>query len=424
MITDSARTRQNSRIRPFDWTMPCLVIAPLFEFPLRSGDNILIHNRWSNFSRFVPYVDVVGHDVRVRYINGRIVSQGSYNNTAANKYIASLKVILKRSHYLVEKYLTKEFNAQAVKHLRDKEYGTVVYCYIWTTKILSELQETELELINQRFQIVETINNEVQWYQNIRKASPNPLVKLTAWLSEHWIKNFLLTISGNFIFAHLTNADHKGYLHHLPNHIGFVAPIGANISGNNNVESTKVSPDSRHLTFQLLFVGSLNVQMNFDALIFFKQNFYPHLHKEFGSLLKVTIVGKQPTRKIKKLCREMSWELLANVSEEQLKECFEKATFSILPFSYTSGAKLKLLDSVAHGVPFLATSVLAHQLESVIYPCLYSDSPLEWLQRMKEVGPGAVSKDHKLALQQLSKLNSWDNLTVKLLEYLKTNFHE
>lgn len=424
MNVKSSQKLKKSGTFQFDSSKPCLVLAPLFEFPIRSGDNILVHNRWSSFSRLVPYVDVVGHDVLVRYENGKITSKVAYDNSAASKYIASLKVVLNRSHYLVEKYLSKEFENEATKHLRDRNYGTIVCCYIWTTAVLSKLQKKDPRIAENRFQIIETINDEVQWYKNIRKASPNPLAKLTAWLSENWIKGFFLTISNDFLFVHLTKADRLGYLNYFPNHIGYVAPVGTTINKENNIEKTEELFTASGLTFHLLFVGSLNVQMNLDALIYFEQNFYPTLYQELGSKLQVTIVGKEPTRKVKELCNKMNWQLFANASDKKLQDAFRQATLTILPFSYTSGAKLKLLDSVAHGVPFLATNILAHQVETAVYPCLFSDDPAEWLQRIKEVGPGTVSKEYRLALQNFARAYSWDALTLKLFKYLEANFHE
>lgn len=415
------QTNHRTRGLQFDSSKPCLILAPLFEFPIRSGDNILVHNRWSSFSRLVPYVDVVGHNVIVRYENGEIVSKVSYDNSAGGKYTSSLKVILNRSHYLVEKYLTKEFRNEATKYLQNTIYGTVVYCYIWTTAILFELQKTKPILTNNQFQIIETINDEVQWYRNIRKASPNPLAKLTAWLSENWIKRFFSTLSSEFLFVHLTRADYQGYLRYFPNHIGLVAPVGTNIKNDTVI---KELTDTSDRVIHLLFVGSLNVQMNFDALIYFEQSFYPVLRQELGDQLEVTIVGKSPTRKIKDLCTKLNWHLFANVTDTQLDDIFRQATFTILPFSYTSGAKLKLLDSVTHGVPFLATNVLAHQVQTAVYPCLFSDDPREWLQRIIEVGPGSTSKEYRVALQEFAQQYSWDALTLTLYNYLEATFHE
>lgn len=417
--TSSSKSKKPTNLR-FDSTKPTLVLAPLFEFPLRSGDNILVHNRWSSFSRFVPYVDVVGHNVVVRYKNGEMVSQSIYKNSTPNKYTASIKVIFRRTHYLVEKYLSREFQKQAEHHLTNFSYNNIVFCYIWTTKLLYKQKAISSKKAEQRIYIIETINDEVKWYKNIRLASNNPLAKLTAWLSEKWIEDFLSNLPDNLFFIHLTDADYESYKHYLPGHRGIVAPVGANVIVQQTVSGEEVEPSSSAV-FQLLFVGSLNVQMNLDALIYFSQNFYPYLHKALGDQLQVTVVGREPSQRVQELCKKMNWGLFANVSNEQLDDFMSQSTFTILPFSYTTGAKLKLLDSVAHGVPFLASTILSHQIESIIYPCLFSDDPAEWLKRIKEVGPGPISRKKSVALKQFAQSYSWDVLTCQLYEFLEAH---
>ena len=414
-------TIDQSNIPSLDEKKPILVLAPLFEFPIRSGDNILIHNRYSSLSRFVPYVDVVGHNVLVRYNNGKIVSKDFYENAAVSKYIASIKVILKRSHYLVEKYLSKSFQQEACKHLADPAYGGVVFSYIWTIKLLPEPYWSKLTAYKERLHIIETINDEVAWYKNLRAATNNPFAKVTAWLSEKWIQKFLKSLNHEFLFIHLTNADQQSYINYLPNHLGVVAPVGANVDKSAFEKRIQLFSNSH---IQLLFVGSLNVQMNFDALSYFSKKFFPHIKKELGEKLQIKIVGKEPTQKVKDLCTKMDWQLFANVTNHQLDDFFSQATFTILPFSYTTGAKLKLLDSIAHGVPFLATTILAHQTKEPIYPCLFSDDPNDWLARINEIGSTQISLEEQFALKQFAYSYSWDVLTLKLFHRLKTLSNE
>src|SRR4028119_1209634 len=130
---------------------------------------------------------------------------------------------------------------------------------------------------------------------------------------------------------------------------------------------------------RFLFVGSLGVNINLDAIEFFKKDFYPLLKAEVGGDLEVLVVGSNPSAKVSRLCKDMGWMLHPDVSDEELTRLYRTATFSILPFRYATGSKLKLLQSLANGVPYLATHVLRDQVEEVMYPCLISSEPEEWL---------------------------------------------
>ncbi|MCC6503780.1 MAG: hypothetical protein IT362_11695, partial [Deltaproteobacteria bacterium] len=47
-------------IKNLDRGRPSLVIAPHLEYPTRNGGDLLIDRRWAEFSRYVPFVDIVG----------------------------------------------------------------------------------------------------------------------------------------------------------------------------------------------------------------------------------------------------------------------------------------------------------------------------------------------------------------------------
>jgi len=111
-------------------------------------------------------------------------------------------------------------------------------------------------------------------------------------------------------------------------------------------------------------VGSLGVKINLDAIEFFKKDFYPLLKAGLGGDLEVLVVGSNPSDNVSRLCRDLGWMLYPDVSDEELTRLYRTSTFSILPFRYTTGSKLKLLQSLANGVPCLATLALRDQVES------------------------------------------------------------
>jgi hypothetical protein len=400
----------NERGGGFDPTSPCLVLAPHLEYPVRNGGDILIDRKWSRLSEYVPYVDIIGKDTITRYEGGRFVKSVCYANKHVSKPLAAFRTLAKRSHYLLEKNLTRSFVQKAQQYLAKPEYRTVVCSFIWTAAVVTDAPEIE-----GRLYCVETHNDEIEWFENLRRSSTNPLAKLTAYFSERWAWSFLDRHGSEFVFFHVSKADQEGYSRRFPGHRSHVVPTGVD-------EVSRELPRHEDLgqpgKVRLLFVGSLGVKINLDALEFFREDFCRPLEEGLGGDLEVLVVGSKPSDRVARLCREMGWKLYPDVSDEELGRLYRTSTFSILPFRYTTGSKLKLLHSLANGVPYLATPALRDQAEEVVYPCLVSGDPGEWLDRIREVRRKGITDGDRAALIDHARKYSWASVARQTFELL------
>jgi len=399
---------ESSQLPRIDPNGPCLVLAPHLAYPTRTGANILIDRRWSTFSRLVPYVDIVGEHAVFRFVNGQQTEATPFSNEARKKNTAAIRTLVRRSHYLHEKYVTHEFTHMAQRYLADPSYSTVVASYLYSLPLLG------LDPFGHvRSHLVESHNDELKWYRFLRKSTTNPLAKWTARRSELWSTAVLRSHeSTEVVFLHLTEADARGYNHVAPNHKSIVAPIGVTIP-----EEPPLA-QSPNTDVRLLFVGSLGVIMNADALEYFGGRYFPILKQHFGEALHVDVVGNSPVARIESMCEEHGWRLHPNAPDELLHELLRRASFTLLPFEYATGAKLKLLESLAHGVPFLATSHVMAQLESIPPSCLLADDPADWLAHVEAMQKKGQSLDERSALVEIAKQHSWEASARGVFEYL------
>lgn len=394
----------------FDPTSPCLVVAPHLEYPIRNGADILIDRKYAHFSRHVPFVDIVGKETVVRYRNGEPVHSRSFENVRVGKASAAAATLRKRSHYLLEKFVTERYVEAVRPYLSDPSYKTVVFSFVWAAVLAREVPE-----VGDRLHCVETHNDEFKWYEDIRKSSANPLAKLTAYSSERWARSFLGEHGSDFLFFHVSEADREGFSRRLPDHRGYVLPTGVEVVP--DVPPRREAPTVPDKA-RLIFVGSLGVKINLDALELFAEAFYPAMKEGLGERLEVLVVGSNPSGKIAKLCGRAGWKLHPNVSDGELRRLYGISTFSILPFGYTTGSKLKLLDSLAHGVPYLATLSLKDQADGVIYPCLISSDPNEWTERAREVGRRGVTDEERASLKDHARKHSWEAVARRTFDLL------
>ena len=386
----------------------CLILAPHLSYPIRNGADILIDRRWAEFSHHVPYVDILGRNLLVRYQNGVMLTTQEYSNHSKSKLWSALLTVINRSHYLLEKFITRDFERMAAECLAKPEYGMVVYSYIATSSLAS------YQLHNNRLACIETHNDEIKWFDDMMCTSWNPLIKLVAWFSERWLRRFLSQHKTDFIYLHVTKDDQSGYADYFPGQISYVAPVGCYVDLSQRhhayIEVTR--------SVRLLFVGSLSVKMNYDAIKYFAEKFYPVVNQGLAGQLDVRIVGSNPSAQVVQFCSHMGWSLCPNVSEDELNESYGWADFSILPFAYATGGKLKLLKSLSQAVPFLATDALNGQLSEVEQCCLVSDQPSAWLQHIIEFREVGITQEQRNRLVLHAQKYSWSKISSDLFQHL------
>lgn len=387
----------------------CLVLAPHLVYPTRNGADILIDRRWCEFSHHVNEVVIIAQDRVISYVRGAPVVVSKFENHARSKSQASFRTILFFSHYLAEKFLTNAYHRVAKQYLRKMCYDLVVCSYISTASLINK------RLLPRESYCIETHNDEIKWFDDIQYSTRNLGMKWVAWLSSRWLVSFIRKHESDFLYLHVSKADQAGYEIYAPNLSSYLAPVGC------DVDDVQMKHPMVYAgrPVRLLFVGSLGVKMNFDALEYFSKTFEPVLRQGLPEGIEVRVVGSMPTYKVESLCLSNGWNLLANVSDEELTECYRWADFSLLPFAYATGGKLKLLKSMSFGVPFLATTAAIVQLDDVCSPSVVSDEPGDWLTQIHDVQKNGISQSQRDQIKLIAHKHSWRNIANCLYQHIR-----
>lgn len=381
---------------------PALVLAPHLEYPALNGSDVTVVELARALSRRLPRVDVVAARDVVTYTDGEESVRRAYGNRMRSRAQAALRTVVRQSHYYLEKFVTPAFAAEARAHLLRPEYGLVYHSYL-TTATRAALPDAA------RAHVVWSHNDEFQWFEDLRDATRNPLGKAAARASLAWLARFLAAHRDHLTLLHVTEADRAGWERHVPGHHGAVVPIGVALRG----DAAPPLPPGRRV--RLVFSGALGVRMNYDALAHLAERYLPALHARLGEVA-VTVVGSSPLDDTRALCRAQGWALRENVSEDEMDRHFREATFSLLPFPYATGAKLKLLKSLAYGVPVLATESVRAQADLVTAPSLMSDDPTAWADHAAAVAAAGITHDERARLRTLAEAQSWDASADRLLD--------
>ncbi len=383
----------------FDQTAPCLVLAPHLRYPARNGSDISLDRMARCLSAHLPFVDLIAEDVVVTFRDGSETSRAPYDNRMRGKRMAAIRTLLFRSHFYQEKFVTRAFKRQADRMLTSQRYGSILYSYLTTTTATEGLDSTRIPTTR----LVWTHNDEFKWFRDLAQSTSSSLGRRVAQYSESWLHDFFRSRTDDLLLLHVTETDAEGFGAHYPRHAHAVIPIGVDFP---EAGAPPLPPNTERAT--LTFVGSLGVRMNFDALIHFARRLYPEIKRVLSSAVEVHVAGSTPTTAVQSLCHTEGWKLHADLGDEDLSALVEASAFTVLPFDYATGAKLKLLKSLAHGIPFLATEKVSAQESLCIPPSLISDDPGEWAERISACLRDGIRQSDRDRLRAIAGEHSWE----------------
>jgi glycosyltransferase involved in cell wall biosynthesis len=125
--------------------------------------------------------------------------------------------------------------------------------------------------------------------------------------------------------------------------------------------------------FRLVFVGSMDVTMNQDAIRWFVSAVMPIIrHRVSG--VELLIVGRNPPAAIRNLAERPGITVTGCVPD--VREYYAQADVAVVPLRLGGGTKTKTLEAMAMGLPVISTTVGAQGLEVRSGRHLYiSDNP-------------------------------------------------
>lgn len=106
-----------------------------------------------------------------------------------------------------------------------------------------------------------------------------------------------------------------------------------------------------HKDFNIMFWGAMNRKENEDAVIYFMDKIWSSVNKQ---CTKFYIVGSKPSERIKNFSSE---NVIVTGFVKDPKEYFEHIDVSVIPLRLGAGIKIKVLESMANGIPVITTSV-------------------------------------------------------------------
>ncbi len=162
-------------------------------------------------------------------------------------------------------------------------------------------------------------------------------------------------------------------------------------------------------TKNVLFIGSLFMENNLQAILWYLENVHPFVQKEIKNyrLIIAGSLGNSNKNTLQKIFNQYN-NLDYFFDHENLDELYEKSALFINPMHYGAGVKIKSINAIVNGVPLLSTSVgaegtglqpeisflLANTKEEFIEKAIKNLSKVTDLQKIIEKAQDNLLKNH------------------------------
>ena len=146
----------------------------------------------------------------------------------------------------------------------------------------------------------------------------------------------------------------------------------------NGIDTKTILPVDNSNSDKILFMGTMTYFPNIDAVLYFVQEILPHLKKQ--QHFTFCIAGREPPADIQALAKsDTVIEVIAD--PQDMSQVAQQCQMSIVPLRLGGGTRIKILHSMAMGLPVVSTSLGAEGLEVIDGKhLLIRDHPQEFAQ--------------------------------------------
>jgi glycosyltransferase involved in cell wall biosynthesis len=132
------------------------------------------------------------------------------------------------------------------------------------------------------------------------------------------------------------------------------ARCGETILAENGTDLELWLPNARPDTRRIVFFGMLGYFPNVDGVLYFLQDIWPRIVR-FDASIELIVAGRAPTADIRALASRP--RIIVVEDPPDIRAVAAHASVSIVPLRLGAGTRMKILDSMALGLPVVSTSL-------------------------------------------------------------------
>ena len=313
-----------------------LFISGRFPYPLHKGDQLMLFNNIRLISQEYSVTLITFYDEESELDNLDKVKRYCekvvlIKRIALLSYINILLSVFRLEPMQVSYYRSNLFEKK-LNSLLDAEKFDIIHVYmlrmahyvrdVSTCKVLSLIDSMHLNMSRR-------VLNET----GLKKA----IFKYEEWLLKSYENNCAEWFDRSIVVSKID----KEYIN---NHNVKVIPVGVDIQVKNNYKQNDT----------IIFTGNMGYFPNQDAVKWFIDNCLKLIIKKIPGI-RFVVIGKNPPQFLRQLNDGKNIFIKGFV--ESIQNEMQNATIAVAPMQSGSGMQIKILESMAAGLPVVATSL-------------------------------------------------------------------
>jgi sugar transferase (PEP-CTERM/EpsH1 system associated) len=177
-------------------------------------------------------------------------------------------------------------------------------------------------------------------------------------------------------------------------------------------------PDLRR---RCTFVGALDYRANVDGVLWFCQHVWPQVHARMPDRF-FSIVGRRPTRAVRRLANLPGVELVGEVADVQ--PYYARTAFTVAPLHVARGIQNKILESLAMGKTVVGSPEALEGLDVTAgKQVLAAALPAQWVDQICHLfeNPDIASRLGAAGREFVEQRHCWETCLRPFADLLRTD---
>jgi len=173
---------------------------------------------------------------------------------------------------------------------------------------------------------------------------------------------------------------------------------------------------------KIIFTGNMPYYANYDAASFFTEKIFPEILKKKPDA-KFYIVGQKPARKIRNYSSD---NIIVTGYVDDIRREYLTSCVNVAPMRFGAGTLNKIIESIALGVPVVATSLAVQGLPKEINDCIFiADDEAGFAEKVVSIldNPDKAREKVKEGRSLIKNMLSWEKIVRDFEDYLKNEVH-
>jgi glycosyltransferase involved in cell wall biosynthesis len=377
-----------------------LIVSPQVHPEPHSGAGMRAHFQAVHFSKLWP-ITLATETGIYDVVEGKFTLRKAREEGELTSAKAYLRSTMTGKHYLFEKYDCRNWDLPSFRN-----FSHIIMHYPAPLELLAGQE------LDQSTVILDTHNNEREYFQSVAANTHNPVkrwaIRRQVGLSERLIRKVSPAIAATISVSESDRDWVRELCQENTRH--FVVP--------NNL--FRYDPTTWSGQKTILYVGTLNVTMNLQALDWFLINVWPQLRRHEPDL-RFVVAGRDPSPALISSLGRQGVTVVPNAPS--LRSLYQDATCSLIPALSGSGGKIKVCEALSHGVPVLTTRHgLVGQPSAIADCCTVCDDPSAWVAAIREqlARQSRTTASWNGQVQSALEQTYFGNSIAQIADYLKT----